>query len=120
MRRHTRCALVTGVQTCALPISVTMTFSPASTVSPEGRAASSPWAPILLVASVPPLLNRCHALTGGLAASGRWTEETRTRTLAPRRTEERRGGKKGVGRWRDRVGRYHYKKRKKEERTEMT
>src|SRR3546814_3513387 len=24
-RRHTRCALVTGVQTCALPISTTMT-----------------------------------------------------------------------------------------------
>src|SRR3546814_2044685 len=25
-RRHTRCALVTGVQTCALPISAGMTF----------------------------------------------------------------------------------------------
>src|SRR3546814_9816294 len=24
MRRHTRCALVTGVQTCALPISITL------------------------------------------------------------------------------------------------
>src|SRR3546814_5653633 len=31
-RRHTRCALVTGVQTCALPISPTMLIS-ASTLS---------------------------------------------------------------------------------------
>src|SRR3546814_8137684 len=29
-RRHTRCALVTGVQTCALPISQAGDFSPAS------------------------------------------------------------------------------------------
>src|SRR3546814_6217586 len=27
-RRHTRCALVTGVQTCALPISVIRVYSP--------------------------------------------------------------------------------------------
>src|SRR3546814_4213738 len=28
-RRHTRCALVTGVQTCALPISRALAFDPA-------------------------------------------------------------------------------------------
>src|SRR3546814_20438071 len=33
-RRHTRCALVTGVQTCALPI---------STVTPPGCGSSSLW-----------------------------------------------------------------------------
>src|SRR3546814_6109996 len=32
-RRHTRCALVTGVQTCALPIYVTMTLGTAANVS---------------------------------------------------------------------------------------
>src|SRR3546814_1731299 len=35
-RRHTICALVTGVQTCALPISETNTFSPI----PTSRASS--------------------------------------------------------------------------------
>src|SRR3546814_2432150 len=30
-RRHTRCALVTGVQTCALPISFNKRFAPART-----------------------------------------------------------------------------------------
>src|SRR3546814_8725497 len=35
-RRHTRCALVTGVQTCALPISTgAITKSPAPTFGPE-------------------------------------------------------------------------------------
>src|SRR3546814_3234916 len=29
-RRHTRCALVTGVQTCALPIWLTVNLSPAA------------------------------------------------------------------------------------------
>src|SRR3546814_1303387 len=33
-RRHTRCALVTGVQTCALPI-----FLPACRIGEEGAAA---------------------------------------------------------------------------------
>src|SRR3546814_7937364 len=34
-RRHTRCALVTGVQTCALPISMTDTPTPTPTFRPE-------------------------------------------------------------------------------------
>src|SRR3546814_7839413 len=36
-RRHTRCALVTGVQTCALPIS-----SPASSAKPRSKTPSKP------------------------------------------------------------------------------
>src|SRR3546814_4641674 len=36
-RRHTRCALVTGVQTCALPISAAIALS----VNPTGRGCHS-------------------------------------------------------------------------------
>src|SRR3546814_709374 len=36
-RRHTRCALVTGVQTCALPICVFADAEPQSTVSSESN-----------------------------------------------------------------------------------
>src|SRR3546814_15031073 len=39
-RRHTRCALVTGVQTCALPISITLLPSKAS-APPTHRSASA-------------------------------------------------------------------------------
>src|SRR3546814_18367714 len=35
-RRHTRCALVTGVQTCALPISIVAKF--AELLAPDGTA----------------------------------------------------------------------------------
>src|SRR3546814_9602914 len=52
-RRHTRCALVTGVQTCALPISyLTDTFfNPARAVAlmkREGVTAMWPWFPAIL------------------------------------------------------------------------
>src|SRR3546814_4120934 len=42
-RRHTRCALVTGVQTCALPISETETASPTETEE-DGTSTASPTA----------------------------------------------------------------------------
>src|SRR3546814_4473594 len=43
-RRHTRCALVTGVQTCALPISVKSRRAsvPANPCSCEGRSTGRP------------------------------------------------------------------------------
>src|SRR3546814_5615126 len=44
-RRHTRCALVTGVQTCALPISSNQTLTARALLdNPDGR-----WAPGLYV-----------------------------------------------------------------------
>src|SRR3546814_4834274 len=52
-RRHTRCALVTGVQTCALPISVDMLFpkflADAMLHKSTGKQLPDwffPWAPI--------------------------------------------------------------------------
>src|SRR3546814_2269366 len=44
-RRHTRCALVTGVQTCALPI-----FLEDDIAAPHGRAGLKP-APLILCAA---------------------------------------------------------------------
>src|SRR3546814_474687 len=59
-RRHTRCALVTGVQTCALPICL---FGLAALWLPIGLGAAIPptdfapafWVPWFLVASIGPL-----------------------------------------------------------------
>src|SRR3546814_2464935 len=45
-RRHTRCALVTGVQTCALPISRRTGYRVPSSISPS----SSWWVPRDMVA----------------------------------------------------------------------
>src|SRR3546814_6284143 len=62
-RRHTRCALVTGVQTCALPISHTLReVSPARVGNPEldgpkPRRTHPLAVPIYLVS---PLLDRGH------------------------------------------------------------
>src|SRR3546814_6089110 len=43
-RRHTRCALVTGVQTCALPISPVLPPSrPIATMRPSTAAACRVW-----------------------------------------------------------------------------
>src|SRR3546814_7515802 len=44
-RRHTRCALVTGVQTCALPIFVGAAIGLTLAIAPAAQAAGSgmPW-----------------------------------------------------------------------------
>src|SRR3546814_2013907 len=52
-RRHTRCALVTGVQTCALPISLARTPARVAARSFEPRWARR--AAIVLSAAVPPI-----------------------------------------------------------------
>src|SRR3546814_10804945 len=44
-RRHTRCALVTGVQTCALPISTARRRAAGSAVAPARRRAAGATAP---------------------------------------------------------------------------
>src|SRR3546814_9173731 len=82
-RRHTRCALVTGVQTCALPIS-----SHASIVSSD---IGSRERTALVVATV----------AGGRAAS------FSASAIAVGRSEERRVGKECVSTCRSRWSPYH-------------
>src|SRR3546814_10016024 len=41
-RRHTRCALVTGVQTCALPISVTSRYAASDILDPNAARRLGP------------------------------------------------------------------------------
>src|SRR3546814_3891829 len=82
-RRHTRCALVTGVQTCALPI------------------------------STPLPVRREHRLLGDVLGQRRATQGTRERNqprkLGPveGRSEERRVGKECVSTCRSRWSPYH-------------
>src|SRR3546814_7080626 len=58
-RRHTRCALVTGVQTCALPISALSALAIHSSPQAMDEGASTPNAPA-----------RQHAQRDGGAAPG--------------------------------------------------
>src|SRR3546814_18690441 len=88
-RRHTICALVTGVQTCALPISTTdpapadLLALGAELAGPEHRRDRT---------------TRCCPLTT-------------SRTGATRRSEERRVGKECVSTCRSRWSPYHKKKK---------
>src|SRR3546814_6406628 len=70
-RRHTRCALVTGVQTCALPISdpkdpyTQMLMAAVPSLTPPERAAPRPAPPALEVSG----LNKVYG-GGGRGGSG--------------------------------------------------
>src|SRR3546814_20907508 len=86
-RRHTRCALVTGVQTCALPIS-----------GGRVRLARLPGGAVRL---------RVPAPGTRLSPSGPIQPVRRLRT----RSEERRVGKECVSTCRSRWSPYHYKKK---------
>src|SRR3546814_5175126 len=93
-RRHTRCALVTGVQTCALPIS-------GCGVGIEALAS-----PIRLAAMAPPL-----RINVGFTPKNAGRQSTRSAHLPtstePTRSEERRVGKECVNTCRFRWLPYH-------------
>src|SRR3546814_3180754 len=92
-RRHTRCALVTGVQTCALPISVKRPQAPAAD-------AACPAASILIIDDEPEV---AQMLSDILAAQGH-----RVVTAGSgQRSEERRVGKECVSTCRSRWSPYH-------------
>src|SRR3546814_4761032 len=85
-RRHTRCALVTGVQTCALPIS--FADSPADRAGKSLQAFIPPVVPLLVVKLL-------QAVEIGI-------DQCR-----PSRSEERRVGKECVSTCRSRWSPYH-------------
>src|SRR3546814_8498790 len=93
-RRHTICALVTGVQTCALPICFRRSQTHISSPGQPGSARRGAWLvddlkSVLPKPPSPPFRN------------------TRRWPTSVRRSEERRGGKEGVSTLRSRWGTYH-------------
>src|SRR3546814_9592889 len=90
-RRHTRCALVTGVQTCALPISFP---SGASTILAERLAGRA---------------GRKHPRqeNGQVVLSRRCSPSIPCRGVGRGRSEERRVGKECVSTCRSRWSPYH-------------
>src|SRR3546814_10306966 len=86
-RRHTRCALVTGVQTCALPISISLYLG-------EQANRRTPVAFGQLLVQLEDVLQRVVVEEGGIAAH-------------ENRSEERRVGKECVSTCRSRWSPYH-------------
>src|SRR3546814_10284125 len=94
-RRHTRCALVTGVQTCALPIS-------------RACAQRRLYPAFLLSAERVAVADRGQ---GGVPRSRRYRRPLRTRGPKSHRSEERRVGNECVSTCRSRWSPYHEKKK---------
>src|SRR3546814_2455384 len=98
-RRHTRCALVTGVQTCALPIS---SITRPSSCSAEPSGGSKP-ADERLIDSAFRIVqgkhyeHQCFAILSSVSDPGRYAA----------RSEERRVGKECVSTCRSRWSPYH-------------
>src|SRR3546814_4129637 len=91
-RRHTICALVTGVQTCALPISVPQ--NPRSSHVQSAPAYPSPHSVLVLPCSA----GSNYARPG---------DSNLCDTVAHKRSEERRVGKECVSTCRSRWSPYH-------------
>src|SRR3546814_4214081 len=103
-RRHTRCALVTGVQTCALPISRGTTERLANLAAPGPPVTST----LLAVGrdSYGGYCAPCHGKKG--LGDGPVVEKGFPRPPALlRRSEERRVGKESVSTCRSRWSPYH-------------
>src|SRR3546814_14922483 len=103
-RRHTSCALVTGVQTCALPISLghrdPHPLVHERAVQEHDRRAVAPGVdvldPVVIESGPCPAHRRLQDVINGL-----------------QRSEERRVGKECVSTCRSRWSPYHYKKKQK-------
>src|SRR3546814_3666277 len=106
-RRHTRCALVTGVQTCALPIFA----CPAREDDDAGSAVPEGVHRLLLVgAQVPPVLAQVDGMGFAVDVAGevlRRPAELEQHLLEVPRSEERRVGKECVSTCRSRWSPYH-------------
>src|SRR3546814_15933067 len=124
-RRHALCALVTGVQTCALPFYVSFPRKrESSTMASSGNDIIEKIAPIgivpldkLQLPSALPFLDRFFSRNGGddVAEGFDMHEPVHGITLGEAfdcRSEERRVGKEGVSTCRSRWEPYHEKKKK--------
>src|SRR3546814_8692044 len=96
-RRHTRCALVTGVQTCALPISLHF--------NAESEKASSTAS--LQRSRMSRQLQASQAANGTKGSLKKRTNHEIPQKRRPRRSEERRVGKECVSTCRSRWSPYH-------------
>src|SRR3546814_3657799 len=94
-RRHTRCALVTGVQTCALPI-FTPGFTYIATVETGAVLGAKP-----IYVDIDP--RTCNLDPAQLEAA----ITPRTRAIIPVSSDERRVGKECVSTCRSRWSPYH-------------
>src|SRR3546814_6394338 len=103
-RRHTRCALVTGVQTCALPIS-------ASVVDSLGlkniEAATPPLEFVQHMAGRGLNIRQTPVIDLTLAATSEQYKDLLEQLLLSDRSEERRVGKACVSTCRSRWSPYH-------------
>src|SRR3546814_15947769 len=106
-RLHTSCALVTGVQTCALPISSRTPGSPATRRSGSTPAAAAPALENRGIDTRPPP-SPPHYCGGRTASRNRATPRSPPRPAA--RSEERRVGKECVSTCRSWWSPYHQKK----------
>src|SRR3546814_7448960 len=117
-RRHTRCALVTGVQTCALPISeateadrrrgmsVPRVMPPelASFVRLVARYAPDPKEPARFIPDLSAVRTNVRRPTNGRDVPRFWYMLP---AFTARRSDERRVGKEGVSTCRSRWSPYH-------------
>src|SRR3546814_8486511 len=103
-RRHTRCALVTGVQTCALPILKARLMATSDTVSfgyeqvPAGAKTAMVGEVFSRVARKYDIMN--DAMSGGMHRL--WKDRFVRRVKPRERSEERRVGKECVSTCRSR------------------
>src|SRR3546814_2112000 len=97
-RRHTRCALVTGVQTCALPIFILLVATPNLTKTDDIWVQSDEDAVVIRFLFVYPNGRLVHEIILSLLA------DLQYRVI---RSEERRVGKECVSTCRSRWSPYH-------------
>src|SRR3546814_4907955 len=105
-RRHTRCALVTGVQTCALPISQRLRFvleelGPTFVKLGQLLSTRSDLLPPVYIAELSKLQD------SGPPVPAEQIRETIRQELGAERSEERRVGQEGVSTCRYRWSPYH-------------
>src|SRR3546814_9423512 len=114
-RRHTRCALVTGVQTCALPIWIESATRPRRSGYARARAAvcARRFACVSITPFGVPVVPDVYAMTASAEAStgGRSASGAHPATSGTSRPEERREGKEWGSAGRTRWSPEHEKKK---------